>query len=332
MFNHIKQSTQQLISLSHQPSTPGSKPKVLLGLSGGPDSVFLLHVLKILADENNIELCAAHLDHEWRANSHEDAIFCQELCNRLEVKIYVEQTRNLELSHKPNGSQEELGRKMRRAFFETIAQEHAINFIALAHHLQDQQETFFMRLIRGTTLDGLTCMKPVDGLYVRPLLNINKQDMLQHLDNQNISYLHDPTNLSDDYLRNRIRKYVLPALNSCDERFDKKFETTIQSLREENDFLGNLVHDIFINIFTFDQTHQRFLGNLAAFRAFDLVLKKRVIVWWLIQEKVSFSPSTGHIEEILRFLMSPHGGSHQLGTAWQLCKQQKLFWIEKFSD
>ena len=330
-FKTITEKTYELISNTINNTINKSVPKILLGLSGGPDSVFLLHVLQQLAHTKKIELYAAHLDHEWRTNSHEDAMFCQTLCQNLGVTLFIERAGNLDAAYKYNGSQEELGRKMRRTFFKKLAHEYAIDFIALAHHLQDQQETFIMRLMRGTTLDGLTCMKSVDGLYVRPLLSVNKQDILDYLDRHNISYLQDPTNISDAFLRNRIRKYVLPAFIACDERFNQKFETTIQSLQEENSFLGNLTHDLFVNIFTLNQETQRFIGNLITFKAFDLVLQKRVLMYWIIQEKVSFMPSTAHIEEILRFLSSAHGGSHQLGTNWKLCKHQKSFWIEKFS-
>jgi len=332
-FDKITEITYEHIIRSGKNNTDGSVPKILLGLSGGPDSVFLLHVLQRLAGVKKIELWAAHLDHEWRPESSQDTLFCQELCDRIGVKFIAQQASNLNLDYKFNGSQEELGRKMRRLFFETLVQEHNFDFIALAHHLQDQQETFFIRLVRGTTLSGLTCMKPIDSLYLRPLLSINKQDMLDYLDHNNIAYLQDPTNTSDDYLRNRIRKTIIPALTLCDERFNQKFETTLHALQEENEFLERLTQKTFCEIFVLNPETQKLMGNLRLFRSLDPVMQKRVLLQFLIQvltqEKVSFSPSSGYIQEILRFLMSERGGSHHLGTTWKLSKQQQTFWIEK---
>ncbi len=118
---------------------------VVLGLSGGPDSVFLLH---LLADKN-IKLIAAHLDHEWRADSADDVTFCKKLAQKYNVPFITAKASELKRTFKWDGSQEQLGRAMRRHFFATVAAAHATDSIALAHHAQDQQETFFIRLMRG---------------------------------------------------------------------------------------------------------------------------------------------------------------------------------------
>ena len=117
---------------------------------------------------------------------------------------------------KDTGSQEDRGRRLRRTFLEKIAKEHSADAIALGHHQDDQQETFFLRLIRGASITGLAGMKPRHGLYIRPLLDCKKESILTYLRTEGLSFLHDSTNEDDSFLRNGIRLNVLPALRSCD--------------------------------------------------------------------------------------------------------------------
>src|SRR5579859_1867935 len=118
---------------------------IVLGLSGGPDSIFLLHVLADMHKHNHISLVAAHLDHEWRSNSHQDALFCKRTADALGIPYVQAKASELGLNIKKNGSQEEYGRKLRRAYLESVARGHNAQAIALAHHAQDQEETFFIR-------------------------------------------------------------------------------------------------------------------------------------------------------------------------------------------
>ncbi len=165
---------------------------------------------------------------------------------------------------------------MRRYFFAQVAQEYNANCIALAHHLQDQEETFFIRLIRGATLSGLVSMKPMDGIYIRPLLEINKSDILQFLQENKISYLIDPTNVSQEFLRNRIRSNVLPALQTCDNRFDSNFLRTLNHLKDTENFLQKLVEEKFNEISK--KTDNNFELNLKQLFALDKFLQKKSYV------------------------------------------------------
>ncbi|MFH0898723.1 MAG: tRNA lysidine(34) synthetase TilS [bacterium] len=320
-FDTIKNKTQQLLSIQNK------KPVVILGLSGGPDSVFLFFVLKTLHDNRTITLIAAHLDHGWRPDSDKDVEFCKNLCAQHAIHFEYSHIKDLAINPKYNGSQEELGRNYRRHFFATLVQKHTANFIALAHHQQDQQETFFLRLLRGSTLSGLACMNPIDGYYLRPLLHVDKQTILTWLESNNISYLHDPTNTSDNYLRNRIRNHIIPALKLCDDRFDQTFINTLTALKNDHKFLQNLTHEVYQK--TFALYRGTWQGSLSEFKALDPHLQKRLLVHWLIQEKVPCTLSSNFIEEIMRFLLHDHGGSHDLNPSWSMCKKKNNFWICK---
>ena len=171
-------------------------------------------------------------------------------------------------------------------------------------------------------------MDPVDGRYIRPLLSIDKAEILAYLAGINQPYLNDPTNTSDAYLRNRIRNHLLPALHQCDQRFDATFDRTLTALKQEDALLQHIAKQNFNQIFTFNQQNGRFIGNRTQFCAIDPVLQRRVVMHWLITERVPFSPSASFIDEILRFLAMPTGGAHHIGTLTVLHKQQQRFWVD----
>lgn len=301
---------------------------IIIGLSGGPDSVFLTHALKALQEKYKVKLIAAHLNHEWRKEAADDEKLCQQLCKQLEIPL-VSITKT-ELNFKPKhdpGSQEARGRMMRRYFFEQVRQQYNAQSIALAHHRQDQEETFFIRLIRGTTLDGLTSMKPRDGYYIRPLLGIDKKQILGYVQEHNIPFATDVTNVLQSHLRNRIRANVIPALQACDARFDDNFERTVEHLQQANDFIKRTTaHALFHCLEKKDGTQQL---KLTHFFAADPFLQPRMLIDWLRMHKVPFILTQSFIEEILKFLVTEHGGTHTMHHTWKIVKSKGYAHIEK---
>ncbi|KKP35631.1 MAG: tRNA(Ile)-lysidine synthase [candidate division TM6 bacterium GW2011_GWF2_32_72] len=301
--------------------------KLVLGLSGGPDSIFLLHYLLELQKKIKFDFVACHLDHEWRKESQQDLLFCQGIAEQNGIQFVGKKTSELNFEPKKTGSKEDLGRRLRRFFFESVAKEVGANKIALAHHLQDQQETFFIRLIRGSSLSGLCSMRPQAGIYVRPLLEVSKKDILQYLNEFDFEYVIDPTNVSEDFLRNRIRKFVLPALIQSDDRFDLGFLKTIEKLQMADDYLNGVVQ-------TFLKEHatQADIGlkiDLKAFLGLDKIVLDRVLISGLIQAKVPFLPTQALLDEIERFLHGRESGLHSVGSDWGVFKdlKQGLFWV-----
>jgi tRNA(Ile)-lysidine synthase len=309
----------------HSLMPPGSR--IIVGLSGGPDSVFLLHLLHGLQKTLNLTIIAAHLDHQWRIDSAYDVFFCQNLAQSLGIQFISAKASELQTSIKFNGSQEEVGRKLRRHFLEQVRSEHNAHLIALGHHAQDQQETFFLRLVRGTTLSGLVSMRPKSGFYIRPLLVTNKTEIIAYLKQKNIAFLHDSTNDSDLYLRNRIRSKVLPALEMCDARFNGNFERTMKSLHEMEDFLSRLTTQTFNTITKFDGASYHL--DIAAFFALDPVLQNRLLMQWLIAEQVPYTPSETFLHEIRRFLSNKKHKEHSMHHLWSLYKDSGVATIIK---
>lgn len=303
------------------------KSTIILGLSGGPDSMMLLHYLSAKHNAGEINLIAAHLDHEWRSNSQNDVEFCREQTYTLGIRLIAAKVSELSFKPKFNGSKEDLGRLLRRHFFESLKKQEGADLIALAHQMQDQQETFFIRMIRGSSLAGLTAMRPRQGDYIRPLLETSRTDIIAYLGNNNIPYLTDPSNESDLYLRNRIRNKVLPVLRTIDSRFDRNFARTLLQLKETDELLDTLVAT------TLASTSSTSDGKLAIyikeFNTLHSVLKKRVIITWLIHEKVPFTPSEQFLTEIISFMSKPQGKTHQLHKTWSITKKQSLATIIK---
>lgn len=291
---------------------------VIIGLSGGPDSVLLIHALAALHNRLPLTIIAAHVNHEWRSDAEKEAVFCTQLSAQLNVH-YEQITRSeLEQNQTIQGSREQQGRAYRRLFFERLHRQYNAQRILLAHHADDQQETFFIRLLRSSGIIGLAGMQEDDGTYTRPLLEIPKKQILETLDAQDIAYCTDETNDSFEHLRNRIRHRVIPALRDADSRFDTSFSSTHAQLQACAQFVVKTVHQHYTKL-----TQQGALDT-RSLEACDTFLQPLIIQQWLIKHAVPFTPSHSFFNECLRFLSSPRGGMHVIGPAWCIQKQQHM--------
>ncbi len=205
--------------------------RIVIGVSGGPDSVTLLLVLHSLKQELNLTLQAAHLDHSLRADSHKDAEFVKNLCLKLGTALTVEK---IDLTtNRDKGSLEEVARNARLKFlFKTAKSAHAKK-IALGHTLDDQAETVLMRIIRGSGLQGLSGIVPrrefAGYLLIRPLIGITRKEVDAYLKRKKVTARIDATNFQDRFLRNRIRNKLLPFL---EKRFNKNIKVLLSNMAE----------------------------------------------------------------------------------------------------
>lgn len=303
---------------------------VIVGLSGGPDSVFLLHILASRQKSHSITLIAAHLDHGWRPESAQEALFCKQLCADLNIPFVTKTIAQLGATLSYNGSKEEYARRMRRFFFEQVKKEYKADLVALGHHAIDQQETFLIRLIRGATVTGLCSMKPKHSFYIRPLLETNKEDIINYLLSQAIPYVTDPTNTSLHFLRNRVRHQVLPALHTSDSRFAHNFQRAINNLHETERFLEKLTKDTIAHLATY--TDNTLKINLPLFHLQDLFMQQRILMHMLIHEQVPFTPTQRFLQEIIRFLNNHTGTkTHRIHQTWFIIRKQSWAYIEKIS-
>ncbi len=188
--------------------------KVVLGLSGGPDSVCLLHILKQLESEYNISIYAAHLNHQIRGiEAQKDVMYISQLCDSLGVKFFVKSI-NVPKYCEENGlSIEEGARKLRYEMFYEIKQKTKSNKIAIGHNLNDQAETILMRMMRGTGLQGLKGIDyKRDDTIIRPILDIERSSIEAYCEQHNLNPRIDSTNLENIYTRNKIRLDLIPYM------------------------------------------------------------------------------------------------------------------------
>jgi len=217
--------------------------RVIVAVSGGPDSVALLKALTLIAADYKLSLVVGHLNHGLRgaeADGEED--FVRSLSYRMDVEC-VSRKVDIAAIRKPGKSIEEVCRAERYAFLKEVAVDHGAAKIALGHHLQDQAETVMMNLIRGSGAEGLRGMMPVrDGLIIRPLLQVTRKDILVFLEEMGLPFTIDSSNAHDCYLRNRIRHHLLPLLKeSYNQRFEENLARTAEIMRLDDDYLATEV-------------------------------------------------------------------------------------------
>ena len=192
---------------TYQLFTPGDG--VVLGVSGGADSVCLLFALHELRQELGIHLYVVHVNHGIRPDAAKDATYVEELCRKLEIPFTLVEKDVNALAKEQGCSTEEAGRQVRYNAFDRELQCRQAQKIVVAHHAGDRAETMLFHLFRGTGLTGLGSIRPRRGQIVRPLLDVERRDIEAYLQQRQIRYCQDSTNETDEYTRNRIRHHIL---------------------------------------------------------------------------------------------------------------------------
>lgn len=187
--------------------------RVIAGVSGGADSVCLFLMLLELREKIGFDLIAVHVHHGLRGEAaDQDQQFVEALCEQHRIPLEIFRVNLESIAKKRKQSLEEAGRMVRREAFDSVCKKYGGNKIALAHHQNDNAETLLWNLSRGTGLDGLGGIRPVNGKFIRPLLCMNREEIEEYLAKRKQSYCIDETNAGTDYTRNKLRHLVLPIL------------------------------------------------------------------------------------------------------------------------
>lgn len=252
--------------------------KIVLGLSGGPDSVCLLHIFKQLQDEYKISIYAAHLNHQIRGiEAQKDVMYISNLCDSLNVPFFVKSI-NVPQYCKDNGlSIEEGARKLRYEMFFEIKQKTNSNKIAVGHNLNDQAETILMRVMRGTGLQGLKGIEHKrDDVIIRPILDIDRSDIEKYCEDYNLNPRIDNTNLESIYTRNKIRLELIPYMR---ENFNNNLVETISrmasNLKMDSDYIEQEAFRIFKEISNLNDKSVKI--KLHAYSNLHTSIKSRII-------------------------------------------------------
>lgn len=221
---------------------------ILVALSGGGDSVALLHFLKT----HGFQVAAAHFNHHLRDTAQRDGSFCRDLCENWKVPFF---TGGARVGDMP-GNTEANARDARYGYLERLASELHAERIATAHTASDNLETLLLHLTRGCGLNGLTGIRPRRGILVRPMLHTTRQGVEGYLKEHDLPFMIDETNLDDRFSRNRVRHQVIPVLETLNPKVTEAAVRLMDSLREDEEFLSSLGEEAAETIDTWDELEE----------------------------------------------------------------------------
>lgn len=285
--------------------------RIVVGCSGGPDSIFLLEVLLSIREKYNLNLALVHINHLYRGKEAlRDENFVKELGEKYSIPVFVRQKSMENLAKDKKISLEEAGREIRYSFFEEILEKINGNKVALAHNLDDQIETFMFRLIRGSSFEGLEGISDVRDKFIRPINEISKSDIMDYLNINKIEYKIDSTNLENNYTRNSIRLDLIPFI---EKRYNPKFKEKIfkfmKEIREINSILNVEYNEYIVDNFI----------DISKLKKENLYIQKKIINYFLNIN--SIEASRNKIENIINLIFSDGSKKIKLDKDYTLVKE-----------
>ena len=228
--------------------------KVLIALSGGADSVFLLAFLLKFKRRLGIELSAFHLNHKLRGKAaDQEEKFCADLCKKNKIEFHSVSRNIKTIARKKKISIEEAGREIRYSELLKTAEKYKADKIATAHNASDNVETILLNFIKGTGIKGLTGIPVKRENIIRPILCLNSDEIRKYLDANNISYKVDKSNLDNDYERNFLRNKIIPKLKQrLNPRVEEKISNTAAILKDVSSFIEKQINQLTSNAVRFD--------------------------------------------------------------------------------
>jgi len=249
---------------------------IVVGVSGGADSMCLLHILKSLEKEYKLQLTVAHINHGMRLEAKEDAAFVQETCEKWKIPFQEHRCNIVQLAKEKKCSEEVIGRNERYMFFEQVRKEYKADKIAVAHTMNDQAETLLMRLIRGSGITGLGAMMAKRDFVIRPLLMVSREEVEAYCQKHQIEFREDKTNKMDLYTRNKLRRHVLPLLKKdFNPNIIKTIAQTAFQLQETEQYLENQTKIAYQSLV--EKHKNGYSIKIKPFLAYHLVIQGRVM-------------------------------------------------------
>jgi tRNA(Ile)-lysidine synthase len=316
--------------------------RILVAVSGGPDSVALLNILYELKDELGLHLEVAHLQHGIRGEEAKgDAKFVAELAEKLELPFHLKETDLPRMkSAAGKGNVEALARAERYRFFAEVVRKHNLNKVATAHTQDDQAETVLMWFLRGTGMKGFGGMAPrrqldiaagdsTDTLTViRPLLEVSKSEILESLKERNLAYRIDQSNQDPTFLRNWIRAELLPKIQQrVGTGFSARLSHLAELLRDEDAFLEEVTRQ------RYDAIRIREVLRRRALLGEPPAVRRRILRHWIEQARGHLRGlDFAHIDALLRLIEEgPPQGRLSIPSGWELVRQYETLKLEKLS-
>ncbi|MEQ8236591.1 MAG: tRNA lysidine(34) synthetase TilS [Syntrophomonadaceae bacterium] len=281
----------------HRLVKPGDK--VLLAVSGGPDSMCLLHLLHNLGPKLDLEMAAVHLNHGLRAEAGSEEALVREHCRRLGLACYSRKVQVDHLAREWKTSLEDAGRRARYSYFAEVAQDLDFSRIATAHHYDDVAETVLLHLMRGSGIRGLRGIMPLNGQLIRPLLGVTKAEILAYAEEMDISYCLDPSNTYKEFIRNRIRHHLIPYLQ---QEYNPRIVEALNNLaviaQAEDEAIENEIERHWPGLCLEEQPGMLVL-SLKAWADLHLAYKRRIVHRALKRMSAQAPWSLGDVEKVM---------------------------------
>lgn len=224
---------------------------IVVGVSGGPDSITLLTCLNKFKDYFEIKIICAHINHLIRKDSTEDEQYVENVCEKMGIKCYVKRAEVEKIAKEQKKGSEEVGRKIRYDFFDEVARKENANKIAIAHNMKDNAETMLLNIIRGSGLTGLEGIQAEEyGKYIRPLINCTREEIEEYCEKNNLQPRIDSTNKENIYRRNIIRNKLLPQLQELNPNIVESLSNLSKIVKVQNMHIKNEVENIYNKIAT----------------------------------------------------------------------------------
>jgi tRNA(Ile)-lysidine synthase len=282
--------------------------QIVVGVSGGPDSLALLHYLHSQKDRKNLSIVVAHVDHMFRgAESYEDALFVKRFCQEYEIPFEMRQIDVMKIMEATGKSSQVAAREVRYQFYSEIMEKYDFRYLALGHHGDDQIETILMRLTRGSSgmaRAGIPFTRPFGiGFIFRPFLTVTKDDIKQYCKKHALNPRLDPSNLKSIYSRNRFRQQVLPFLKEENSQVHEHFQRFSEELQGDEAFLLELTKKHLISVMT-KREKGKITIDIKTFLEMPLPLQRRgiqLILNYLYKEKPA-SLSAVHIDQVFSII------------------------------
>ncbi len=308
--------------------------KIVLGVSGGPDSMCMLDMMRRLKEEKNInfEIYVAHINHMIRKEAIDDEKYVQNYCLKHNIEFFVKRADVQKIANDKKMGTEEAGRKVRYDFFEEVLQKTGSNKIAIAHNKNDKIETIIMHLLRGSGLSGLKGIEPIrDNKYIRPLIECERQEIEQYCEDRNLQPRIDKTNFENEYTRNKIRNIVIPYIK---KEFNPNIIQTLSRLSEvatdESNYIDLQTQKIY-NKLLIEKSDKQIILKLKEFNQQENVIQKRLVLKTIKELNGSTDRIEKiHIEDILKLCTNNVGNKYLTPNKnlKVLVKDKKIFFIK----
>lgn len=285
---------------------------IVVGVSGGPDSICLLNVLKNLQNELKINIVVAHINHMIRKEAESETVFVQDFCKQRNIKCFVKKADVLQIAKEKKLGTEEVGRKIRYDFFEEVKNIVGGNKIATAHNANDNAETVLMNFLRGSGSTGLKGIEPIrDNKLIRPIIECTRQEIEQYCNEKGLNPKYDKTNQENIYTRNKIRNMLIPYIQ---ENFNPNIIETINRMSNliatDEMYFKSIVKQSYKETFI-SRTEKEIILDLKKFNVLEKVIKSRLIIY-TINELLGTTNGIEkiHIEDVIKLCKNNIGNKY----------------------